>query len=258
MARVATRRASYAPRALNTFLATDLANLGLWLKADAITGLADGDAMASWVDSSGNDINAIQGTAENKPVYKINIVNGLPVVRFNGTSSYMSFASNFMSVYTAANVFIVAKGASDPPTSEFHAGHSFYCSDGEGSVANGGSHLPYLDGNIYDTFGTTVRKTVGNPTQSLANWCIYTVTSAANNWKAHLNGTQIYATATNSTEFSVTPRIGESGYNATGTIPDYFYDGDIGEIILYADAKSDIDRAKVIAYLGTKWGIAVS
>ena len=61
----------------------------LWLKADAISGLNDGDLVSSWLDQSGNAFNfSASGSA--RPTYKTNIQNGNPVVRFNGTSTYMS------------------------------------------------------------------------------------------------------------------------------------------------------------------------
>ena len=41
----------------------------LWLKADAIKGLADGAAVTQWNDSSGNGRNFTQGTASKQPTY---------------------------------------------------------------------------------------------------------------------------------------------------------------------------------------------
>jgi hypothetical protein len=70
-------------------------NLLAWYKADAITGLADGDAVASWVDSTGNGHTAAQSTAGKKPVYKTSIINSLPVVRFDGVDDSMDISSNF-------------------------------------------------------------------------------------------------------------------------------------------------------------------
>src|SRR3990167_5696375 len=53
---------------------TDLSNLLLWLDASQITGLNDGDAVASWTDLSGNGNHATQSTAAAKPTYKTNII----------------------------------------------------------------------------------------------------------------------------------------------------------------------------------------
>ncbi len=59
------------------------ATLSGWYKADAITGLSDGDAVASWVDSSGQGNTLTQSTASAKPSYQTNELNSLPVVRFD-------------------------------------------------------------------------------------------------------------------------------------------------------------------------------
>jgi hypothetical protein len=58
----------------------------LWLKADSIVGLSDGDPIGTWPDSSllGNDVS--QSTAGNKPTYQTNEINTtLPIVRFDGS-----------------------------------------------------------------------------------------------------------------------------------------------------------------------------
>src|SRR5262245_49637476 len=68
-------------------------NLGLRLKADAIVGINDGDAVATWEDSSSVNNDATQGTAANRPVYKVNIINGKPVVRFDATNDGMVTAN---------------------------------------------------------------------------------------------------------------------------------------------------------------------
>ena len=65
--------------------------LELWLKADSL-GLSDGANVSSWLDSSSNGRAAEQGTLANQPTFHTNVVNGLPVVRFDG--SLHEFALN--------------------------------------------------------------------------------------------------------------------------------------------------------------------
>ena len=40
-----------------------------------------------WADSSGNGDNAVKVLSTNQPVYVVNAMNGLPVVRFNAVNS---------------------------------------------------------------------------------------------------------------------------------------------------------------------------
>src|SRR5574343_1369214 len=71
------------------FSPSDVPGLFQWLVAADITGLNDGDAVATWEDSSGNNRDASQATGANRPTYKTNIVNSLPVVRFDGSDDYL-------------------------------------------------------------------------------------------------------------------------------------------------------------------------
>lgn len=89
------------------FLPSDIAGLKLWLKADAITGLADGASVATWADSSGSGNDATQSTAGYRPIYKTGIVNGLPVVRLDGADDWLSTPS--IGSIATWTVFVVAK-----------------------------------------------------------------------------------------------------------------------------------------------------
>src|SRR5690349_6839143 len=63
-------------------------NLRLWVKADAITGVSDGGAVNSWVDSSANANNL--GVYAGALVYEageVGTAGGKPFVRFNGSVS---------------------------------------------------------------------------------------------------------------------------------------------------------------------------
>lgn len=70
------------------FSPLDVAGCQLWLKADAITGLANDDPVSTWADLSGLGHDAAQ-TLTQRPIYKTGILNGLPVVRFQGTNDCM-------------------------------------------------------------------------------------------------------------------------------------------------------------------------
>ena len=56
----------------------------LWLQADQLSGLLDGDPLPAWPDATGAGPIATQGAAANQPSYRTAQVNGKPVVRFSG------------------------------------------------------------------------------------------------------------------------------------------------------------------------------
>lgn len=234
------------------FSPSDIAGLKLWLKADAITGLSDGDPVTTWEDASSANNDATQGTANVKPLYKTAIVNSLPVVRFvpeignPPLSDYLSLP-DFMNAQTAATVFWVAKITTDPPATDPRTGPPV----GDLGTDANADHYPYTDSTVYLDIGSTVRKTVGNPTPSLTSWHYVSIVSASADWRFYLAGTSIFATGTNTVAFNSAPLVGR----ASGAGGPYGFDGDIAEIIVYNSALSDTDRGNVQTYLASKYGL---
>lgn len=216
-----------------------------WFKADAITGLSDGNLVTTWADSSGNSRDATQSTATNQPSYQTNEINGLPVVRFDGVDNFFTLPT--MAALTAAEYFIVVRLVQATPD-PVNAGLWDIGSDFVNPTI-----FPFVvDGNIYDQFGTTSRKTTGNPVPSFQNWNIYSVISVTNEWTNFFNGTQLFTTGTNTVGFSATPTLGKSGGHGSG---DFYLEGDVPEMIGYSAKLSADDRASVLSYLTTKYAL---
>jgi hypothetical protein len=72
------------------FTPKDITGLGLWLAADKETTLADNDPVSSWTDFSGNNFHAVQTNATYKPLFKTNIINGLPAIQFDNSDDFMT------------------------------------------------------------------------------------------------------------------------------------------------------------------------
>ena len=85
----------------------------VWLKADTIN-LSDGADISLWADQSGNGRDYSQGDNSKQPNYILNQKNGLPIVRFNGSSDLLT-ASGLSSV--ALSVYYVVK--SNTTTSKY-------------------------------------------------------------------------------------------------------------------------------------------
>lgn len=228
---------------------TDYSDLRLWLKADAITGLSNGDQVPSganlgWLDQSGFNFHyTAQGAP--RPTYHTNVKNGLPVVRFNGTTAYFDKGTNPFNGIAAATMFIVVKRVQDVPTDANRTGLWDFGSDSQSM------HYPYIDGNIYDDFGSTARKNTGNPTLNLTTWHIYSVEVQAGGWKSRLNGAQHFNTATNTVGWIAFNKIGAAANSAIKL------EGDIAEIVGYGRVLSDSERAGILAYLDGKWALGL-
>ncbi len=69
------------------FTAANLSGVIGWYKADAITGLSDGDSVSSWADSSGEGNTLTQSVSGAQPSYQTDELFGKPVVRFDKDAS---------------------------------------------------------------------------------------------------------------------------------------------------------------------------
>lgn len=76
-------------------LPSDIPNLIAWFDSNAITGKNDGDDIETWLDQSGNGNYVTQPTFLSRPKYRVNIVNGRPIVRFDGADASMQ-SSDFV------------------------------------------------------------------------------------------------------------------------------------------------------------------
>jgi hypothetical protein len=87
---------------------TNISGVVLWLDASQITGLADGDPVASWTDLSGSGNSATQATASLRPTFQTSELNGKPGVLSDGTNDLLSGP---LTAPQPCTVIIVARGA---------------------------------------------------------------------------------------------------------------------------------------------------
>jgi hypothetical protein len=234
-------RVGAAGGAAAAFAPSDLASLTAWFDGDEFTGTPDTTQIATWTDQEGaND--ATQGTAASRPTVDATGLNSMAVVDFDGSADHFVLP-DFVSAYTSGSAFFVANRDVDPAAGGGSAGAvlGFF---GTGSEP----HYPFTDGVIYENFGSTVRKTVGNVATSLATWHIGNFNSAANAWSFFMNGTSEFSTGTNTVAFSTGPIIGSNNLTA-------FWPGKVAEILIFNAVLSQSDREKVEGYLAHRWGI---
>src|SRR5438876_404463 len=172
--------------------AIPLTNAVIWLKADSITGLTNGQPAPMWIDTSGASNNASQGTTANQPQYYTNVINGNPVVHFDGVNDYFSLP-NLFSGATQAEAFVVLKATADTPT----ATRSLWIFGSYNYYGNWYGMYPATDGTISEDFGTTGLNNIGNPTQPLDQFHLYNVAGKSGEWTARINGVVQYATTNN-------------------------------------------------------------
>lgn len=233
--------------------ADDLSSaLGLWFDAqDAATITQSAGNVSQWSDKSGANRHAVQATGAAQPAYQATGFDGShPCLSFDYTNAQFLTPPDVSGAgWTAAEIFYVGRRGADPPPAGAATGTFF----GTGPAGDG-EHEPWLDSVIY-IFGFTnwaQRKTVGNPTQSLANSRILHIRSAPDDWAYSIDGTDVFTTASNTVSFDNPIYIGRSG-NAI-----YSLDGKIGELIVFNRALTTDERQKVEGYLAWRWGLQVN
>jgi hypothetical protein len=137
------------------FSPDDISGLVLWLDADAIEGLNDGDPVTTWEDQSGNNNDATQSSASAKPTYQTNELNGKPIVRWDGTDDYMTLGDVAALDFGTNNfsVFIVVKATADEKAILVKDN---FAGDGNGIyiLSSDGDKYFYWNGAVGTSFGT--------------------------------------------------------------------------------------------------------
>ncbi len=206
-----------------------------WYKADALA-LTDGAAVTSWTDSSGNSHPATQAVALQQPVYKTNILNSLPVVRFNA-ANLTTLATALFTLDQPVSVFMVVmvkdNTADQYPTDALTLNQRAFILD----ISNPGDVSLYGGGTLF------------NVNAGLASNS-YNVLGAIFNGASSLisiNGTATTGVTSGASASGITIGSGGAGNQPLG--------GDIGEILFYASSISADLEACTEGYLAWKWGL---
>lgn len=233
-----------------------IANLELWLKADAITGIPDdGNITTTWPDSSGNarHATAVQG-ASDWPTYQAAAgPNSMPAVKSRKAATLSVDSSgwftlpNFMTGFTAGHVFVVMKkiqkssavpSRSGPPLGDWGSTtDDYFCFQ--------------TDSKIYDGTGSSLRKTTVDPGDVTTNWFLYEVRTASGAWSNWKDGVSLFSTGTNTVAFGSAPFLGRTTTNTKK------YDGFWFEVIFYSRVLNAAEITTIYDHLETRTGIVM-
>lgn len=240
-------------------------DLALWLDSTAekriisttnYTNPDNGDKVSIWMDSNSqlsNKNDATQATDANRPTYATASINGLPSIKFNGTSNYFTLNNVFTKDFT---LFIVIRTTTVGGGGHSYGGNSILWADAQ---TNGYDSIPLAIGGGYaNSFN-------GNPDSTINSGV------TVNNDAAHVitvqrsldSGARTIIVDSNST---TTDSNGAAGtilndnmtlVLGTNLIDSRYYSGYIGEIIVYSRVLPIEERKIVEKYLGKKWGVKI-
>lgn len=245
-ARAGVRRAPFLP--------TQLTSLGLWLDAAQITGAADGAAVATWQDRSGNAWDAAQVTLAKQPIYRASgallTPSGRPVVQFDGISSQLDCSAGSSSIQ-GQSVFVVARVTSFPANTD--PTYTFVGSTAPGGLAlqltATGTAIRMEDDNTSGIYSTSY-----NPGTALFRQysCMFFANGSTGSQHIFADGTEVGVGNTLPTALSGTNfrRIGGAG-SATSS---KYLTGAIAEVVIYTRLLASAERQQVEAYLRAKHG----
>lgn len=240
-----------------------ISNLALWLESTSERSFisseaSDGSAVSTWRDLNPQALaalNLLQSNNNNKPIYKRNVSNGLPMLKFNGSTSYFEIPYNpdlnpsHITVFTVVKSFSSADYAAivssrNEPSPRI--GYTLYLTPGQNPS------YEFWTGNGNNSWGTPPSSKV-----AINDTTILTLTNNSSTTALYVNGSRIgenpSVMVSNNTN---NLRVG-AGKNES-SIPQYYYNGYIGELIIFGRALKNEERKSVEKYLSRKWGIAVS
>jgi hypothetical protein len=241
------------------------AGLRLWLKADAGVTL-DGSTVREWMDQSGNGNDAIQLDAERQPRLLENVLNGKPVLRFDGADDRLGLTgSERMSHISLFMVLKIDSGATGP-----NPHYPIILGDvpGDGRVyyvLMQNEFTGYSSDTIYLGAGlNSLVFAVATDCAALGQWKSFSILTDGALWKTTLRVNNVDATmipARNNMMMSV-PLGNPGGTGAGGlggndvariTPGRVVAKCDIAEVIVYNVVISDSLRSCVERYLGSKY-----
>lgn len=215
-----------------------ITNLAGWWKADRSPPVGDPDGpVGLWQDSSGNNRSLSQATSGKTPVFKSNVLNGKPVVRFDGVDDLLqtsAFTLNQTHEILVVGRYRTAYGTGDGP---FIDGLSGRCAMGRSSA----THV-----DLYAGDGGNF-----NVTTTPESWHVYDAKFAGASSQLRIDGgTATTASAGTSNPGGIT--LGnDPAEDAPGAV-------DIAEVLVYSRALTTDERNSIGGYLEQKYGIVVA
>ena len=233
-----------------------------WFESVSVASFADAETNNGSQVSQWNDINPqsslkkslTQPTAGNRPTYTLSAINGIPALKFTSSSSqYLEFP--FSGDFNQKNftIFAVVQPTAAPT--------------GNGAIISSVTEATFKGYAMYLTSGSQYQTWLGSVAASAWQGTTISAAGAANNtalltavydgtnYRFYFDGAQVGANLAVNFDPNILRvlRIGAAGNDTTTATS--FFNGYIGEIIIYGRALKNDDRTPIEAYLTKKWGL---
>ena len=229
----------------------------LWLRADAGVTKDGSNKVSAWADQSGNSANGSQANSANQPTWVDNVINGQPVLRFDGTNDHIQGTNNgynpsggdytifvvhrrsSSAAWTGVFTYNNTSGVQGAPIASWINATDQFGVNAAGISATGVS--VNLSGAPSDVYLSTIQRkggTAGNggalQVRSVSDWLLL-----------QASGTQSWTSGS-----SAGYTVGRHWWQAAD---EHYLNGDVAEVIVYDRSLSPSERSRVDTYLGKKY-----
>ena len=238
-------------RNIAAFVPTRIANCAMWLDAGQITGIADGAALPTWQDKSGNARDATQATVSKQPLYRatnavVPLPNARPVVQFDGVGSVLatSTPANSSNTFT---VFVVCQRTATSTLDE-----PVFTNRNPASSTPIAAQIGFASTNVlrqdYRNDANVIVQSQSALTYPIAVYHQFEATSDGTTASSLVDGSQVSSGAVPAGAVTTT-----NTYLANDSAT-FYAPLLIAEVISYSRGLTTTERQQVEAYLKTKYG----
>jgi hypothetical protein len=202
-------------------------DIALWLAADTITGLTNGQSVSVWPDLSGNGVDAVQTNPAAQPQFLTDVAGGEPVV-YNGTNGTTLTLTTPVSTMGRTIVLVHRQNPAQTLWTLALGGNLH-------TTQNNGTFCLTRSGGAIAVASTV----------SSRQFSVNFLQMVAGDYRLWANGAPFGPDA-RTTGFSPLTAVGSN------------FHGDFAEIIVFNGMLGEAGRREVGRYLGEKYGIAVA
>jgi hypothetical protein len=217
--------------------------------------MVNGSGVSQWIDQSGNNRNATQSVGSNQPTLVNGVINGRPVVRFDGVSDFLTFNLP-VNGSSAMSLFLVAANTQNQNGGESGAERAaLFWNERAGW---GTLFLTPFQASVNCRFGTTQVENRNDYLRTAPIGSAFTVSSAIKNGTTdslYVNGTQVVNASGKLPTIAACQDVANVG---RGYNNNTFFAGDIAEILIYNRALTTAERQQAEQVLDGKYGLAAA
>lgn len=225
-----------------------------WIDASDESTVTVDTGVSVILDKSSNSNNCSQGVASKQPLYIQNEWNDLSVMRFDGSDDGLDFLTQPLTGGVGRTVFAVARCR----VAESLTGNAVFAATTYYSSPEAGSNWDFCleDDRIVIRVSGNKEFNANTPC-STTDFEIYSgqnpLGGDCNSMTAYQNGYELTQAAVSNQTVNTRTSVANIGGECNQTVR--WFDGDIGEIIVFDRELTDSERELIEGYLADKWGL---